>query len=124
MKKENEWCIDCKEYDYAKHCCPRFNNTIKDTVDELKSFAAEKLWIPCSEKLPEMKEFGSYLESDDCIVTIQYGNETGEEKLIVGTNAKYIDGEWCCSKLISFLSHVYRKCEVIAWMPIPQPYGG
>ena len=38
----NEWCVDCKEYDVERHCCPRYNrvirNALKDaqpTTDEL-----------------------------------------------------------------------------------------
>ena len=30
----SEWCKDCKEYDTEKHCCPRFNNVIKRTMNE------------------------------------------------------------------------------------------
>jgi hypothetical protein len=32
----DEWCVDCKEYDHDKHCCPRFNKVIRRTVKELK----------------------------------------------------------------------------------------
>ena len=30
--KPDEWCIDCKEYDSQKHCCPRFNRVIRNTL--------------------------------------------------------------------------------------------
>lgn len=32
----SEWCHDCKEYNQDKHCCPRFNRVIRDTVEEIK----------------------------------------------------------------------------------------
>ncbi len=32
----NEWCHDCKEYDQERHCCPRFNNVIRKTVQECR----------------------------------------------------------------------------------------
>lgn len=32
----HEWCTDCKEYDQEKHCCPRFNQVIKSTLDEME----------------------------------------------------------------------------------------
>ena len=35
MSGDNEWCTGCKEYDHEKHCCPRFNNVIRETVEEL-----------------------------------------------------------------------------------------
>lgn len=37
----NEWCTDCTEYDHEKHCCPRFNKVIRETVEEYK---AEPQW--------------------------------------------------------------------------------
>lgn len=34
--KMDEWCTDCKEYDHDKHCCPRFNRVIAETIKEAK----------------------------------------------------------------------------------------
>lgn len=31
----DEWCTDCKEYDHGKHCCPRFNRVIRETLEEV-----------------------------------------------------------------------------------------
>ena len=28
----DEWCTDCKEYDKERHCCPRWNRVIKQTL--------------------------------------------------------------------------------------------
>lgn len=39
----DEWCTDCKEYDQKRHCCPRFNRVIRETVEEYKSAQLE----PC-----------------------------------------------------------------------------
>ena len=50
----DEWCTDCKEYDHERHCCPRWNKVIKQTVEDLKG--ADRKWIPCSERLPEVEE--------------------------------------------------------------------
>ena len=33
----DKWCIDCKEYDHDKHCCPRFNKVIRQTLDVIIS---------------------------------------------------------------------------------------
>ncbi len=30
----DEWCTDCKEYDADNHCCPRFNNVIREALNE------------------------------------------------------------------------------------------
>jgi hypothetical protein len=35
-EKTAEWCHECKEYDKEKHCCPRFNKVIRQTVKEMK----------------------------------------------------------------------------------------
>lgn len=29
-----EWCTDCKEYDHEKHCCPRWNKVIRNTLND------------------------------------------------------------------------------------------
>lgn len=39
----SEWCTDCKEYDKERHCCPRFNRVIKETVAEMKSDGWQKV---------------------------------------------------------------------------------
>ena len=33
----DEWCTGCKEYDKERHCCPRWNRVIRETVEEWKS---------------------------------------------------------------------------------------
>ena len=30
----DEWCTDCKEYDHEKHCCPRWNRVIRQTLKD------------------------------------------------------------------------------------------
>ena len=32
----DEWCTECKEYDKEKHCCPRWNKVIRQTVEEMQ----------------------------------------------------------------------------------------
>lgn len=52
----DEWCHDCKEYDQEKHCCPRYNKVIRNTVEEIKQSKVghwittkDKCWWECSE---------------------------------------------------------------------------
>lgn len=54
----DEWCDSCKEYDHNKHCCPRWNKVIKNTVEELKAAQSEPPWIPVTERLPEIVRCG------------------------------------------------------------------
>ena len=67
----DEWCTDCKEYDKERHCCPRWNRVIRQT---LKDAHIEPQWIPCSERLPEKD--GYYLTTT-CYrqVYVDYWNE-------------------------------------------------
>lgn len=30
----DEWCTDCKEYDQERHCCPRWNRVIRETLKD------------------------------------------------------------------------------------------
>ena len=30
----DEWCTDCKEYDQERHCCPRWNRVIRNTLKD------------------------------------------------------------------------------------------
>ncbi len=39
--KPNEWCHGCKEYSKRQHCCPRFGNVIRSTLDEIQKYARE-----------------------------------------------------------------------------------
>ena len=33
----DEWCTDCKEYDHERHCCPRWNRVIRETLKDAQS---------------------------------------------------------------------------------------
>jgi len=104
----------------------------------------ESGWIPCSKRLPApetevlitarrkytngeyreiitaaLYEDGKMLESDSCWVWIDIEGEYDEE------NDCYIipEGWWECRHFNA--DDVYNNiidCEVIAWMPLPEPY--
>ena len=40
----DEWCTDCKEYDKEKHCCPRFNQVIRTTLQEVQEERKKGTW--------------------------------------------------------------------------------
>lgn len=49
----NEWCTGCKEYDTEKHCCPRFNQVIRRTMNErINALLDERI----NDLLDEIKE--------------------------------------------------------------------
>ena len=33
----DEWCTDCSEYDHERHCCPRWNRVIRETLKDAQS---------------------------------------------------------------------------------------
>lgn len=65
----------------------------------------KQMWIPCSEMLPELRK--------DCLVTVKYSGFMGMHGIWVKTGHMEKEGVWrgdCCGG------------EVIAWMPLPEPY--
>ena len=32
----DEWCTDCAEYDHERHCCPRWNRVIRETLKDAR----------------------------------------------------------------------------------------
>lgn len=41
-QRTDEWCTDCAEYDHEKHCCPRWNSVIRNTVEELYNLKGDE----------------------------------------------------------------------------------
>ena len=41
----DEWCTDCKEYDKERHCCPRWNRVIRDTLQDVQPERKTGRWI-------------------------------------------------------------------------------
>lgn len=107
----DEWCTDCKEYNQKRHCCPRWNKVIKQTVEDLKG--ADRKWIPCVD-----------------------GNEPkANAECWISTNAKYVRRAIYAPRandqpngfivtVGSFGFYEYGK-SAKAWMPYtqePEPY--
>jgi len=68
--------------------------------------------IPCSERLPEHPENDDYY-----LVTIQCEHYDGWDDFVTGF------AEWTKHGLDE-LSCYIGQIKVIAWMPLPKPYGG
>lgn len=117
--KFNEWCTDCKEYDHERHCCPRFNRVIQETVKEIKN----DQWTPMSDRPPE--------DGTKCLVTQRFGNvrivsdATYSSDLYRVNKYDFIDRKG----MAGFYNHDseigYIELEnVIAWMPKPKAWEG
>lgn len=123
----DEWCHDCSEYNHDKHCCPRYNKVIRNTVEEMKQPKTGH-WILVSEGLPE--------DIKPVIVTWKNTDPKSYYQYIVGKHfigtAHYKNGKWFWySSVTEDLLAEYGRCdseefdeaiEVIAWMPLPEPF--
>lgn len=82
-----------------------------DMVDDAPTIEPEPHWIPCSERLPN--EYGNYLATmdDGDVQECTYSPEK---------NTPFMRGGWstCEADGIVYLD----IAEVIAWMPLPEPY--
>ena len=66
----DEWCTDCKEYDHEKHCCPRFNRVIRDTLNEVEP----------------MRKRGTWMHDKDDVLISGYCSCCGWESIIMETD--------------------------------------
>lgn len=119
--KPEEWCFGCKEFDKEeRYSCPRFNRVIKKAVEALRN----NQWIPCSKKMPKehpsifdkfknterWTRFMWLTQSDKVLVTSIFENGEAHTE-----TANTRDGSWC-------IEVPSVKREVVAWMPMPDPY--
>lgn len=101
MTKFAERVKRSNESDFAKS--PTWN----DAVSLVECEPTAGGWIPCSEKLPET--CGKYL------VTMKWNDDDGEHIVIKATwYKKWDDIGWGWAEIF----------DVIAWQPLPSPYGG
>ena len=91
----------------------------------VKKLPSAQQWIPCSERLPE-EDFWSGRGrqfSDHVFVTIvTHVNE--DEQFTFTDMAQTVDGTWQLSHGVDGDCGLPNWCEVIAWMPLPEPYKG
>lgn len=95
----------CKEYDQKKHCCHRWTKIIRRTIEEVKE-NAEKQWIPVAEYLPE--------DGERVLTTIETKRKGKQVR-----SGTYFKGYFNNDNGDTW--HAKDK-EVIAWMPLPEPY--
>ena len=99
--------------------------TDDDAVEAINGVPSAKQWIPCSERLPE-EDFWSGRGrqfSDHVFVTIvTHVNE--DEQFTFTDMAQTVDGTWQLSHGVDGDCSLPNWCEVIAWMPLPEPYKG
>ena len=87
------------------------DNGVPDFMEKYRALhmaidALQDDWIPVSERLPEKN--GNY------IVSLEDA---------VDTYARFFNGKWFMP-LFGSIAREYGEYEVIAWMPLPEPYKG
>lgn len=100
----------------AQHVSAMFD--CEDTIRVLPSAQPEQEWIPCSERMPDEDYCsGRGVQcSEPVLVTVV--NHENDEDIFVDT-ACTADGEW---QLRDDNPLAPEWCEVVAWMPLPEPY--
>ena len=89
--------------------CRKSAKALDLAIKALEQESKTGRWIPCSERLPEIP-FG-------CFVTVEEDDRNGEPQNVLYSEPVGYDGEtWnrADGEPIPF--------EVIAWMPLPEPY--
>ena len=90
------------------HGMIRPQKEINEAVDTVFGELDKRIWIPVSERLPEEGEEGS----DEVSVTCDNGR-----KHYFVTTGILLKGDW-----VNVVDNYYLPCEVVAWMPLPEPY--
>lgn len=100
-------------------CSPEFVSMVVEILKALKAWQ----WIPCSEGLPE-EDFWSGRGrqfSEHVLVTIV--NHANDDEQFTDM-AQTVDGIWRLSHDTDGDCSLPNWCEIIAWMPLPEPYKG
>lgn len=82
-------------------------------IEHAPTIEPEQRWIPCSERLPDEDHWlgGSGRQfSDEVLVSVANYDDEATWTYISQT----IDGNWALE--------LPRHCEIVAWMPLPEPY--
>lgn len=112
-------CYESMEYVLDGLPQYRANNVYEDTND------AER-WIPVTEKLPEMhmQKHSIDCHSDVVTVTVKTTWSHGETTYHVSTDMMHLNekGEICWLMSCGFDGSAVYDQEIIAWMPLPEPY--
>ena len=147
----DEWCTDCKEYDQERHCCPRFNKVIRQTVEEYKAAQPSFSQTHENDHIAEVSKTAAQPEQRWTPIKVRPmdDEERKEWSERIGYDIEYDeavmfdcpmpdDGQevWVCSKCGNVWQDTCRIDEgiyleengdwldIVAWMPFdkPEPY--
>lgn len=87
-----------------------YEQALSEIREMLESAEPEPHWIPCSERLPEDKDYDETFS-----VTIQCEHVDGWDDYVTGY-ADWTPHGW------DIQSYYLSQIKVTAWMPLPSPY--
>ena len=102
-----------------EHHTDWYTPTIIETLEALPFVKPEPHWIPCSERMPKekdagiLKKLGTEKKSEYVLATVEV---KGERMTVTACTH---DGKWDWN-----MKYAFPDFKVIAWMPLPEPYGG
>ena len=108
---DRDWVIGCIQHDGFIHT-HRFDKANQIILDALSAEAVHG-WIPCSERLPEAEDMYQPPEQRYLCQLEAYG----EKKFCVLSRLK-----GAISPFWDWYGVAVHDSEVIAWMPLPEPY--
>jgi hypothetical protein len=95
---------------------------LADVLEQQPTIDAEHRWIPCSERLPE--DSGDYLVRPSDSVLEDYSDFS--EIMIMPYDADCEAFGWWVERYhpisLGYLDSDFNEFEVLAWMPLPEPY--
>ena len=91
-----------------------------ERLEQMPSAQPEQRWIPCSERLPE--EYGEFLVTmTEKAKAKDLGFDIDETYI---RKIRYNSNGWQLPRHIPSWINEAVKDEVLAWMPLPEPYKG
>lgn len=105
------------------HYIARDIATIIENEKDMRVVLKQPRWIPCSERLPQ-EDFwrgrGRQFSNHVLVTIVNHANDDEQFTDIAQT----VDGIWQLSHDVDGDCRLPNWCEVIAWMPLPEPYKG
>ena len=106
-------CTNCRVSAFKHGLCPddfcEKHKALGTEDDFIRTLQPEPHWIPVTERLPE--ENGQYL------ITVKYKHVDGYED-VYAEHGEWEDGKWD----MFGLGHCGEVENILAWMPLPEPY--
>ena len=109
--KDQAGCNSCHSYDGVRcRAC-----TYEDVMDLIDCMPDSYGWIPCSERLPKPNRH------NELNVDVYYLAQTEFGDMIVASYNESHEGKTLWEQMYSY--RIFDD-EIVAWMPLPEPYKG